>query len=68
MKKTTSEDNMEKIKTFKLPMEFKKYCKSNLVFLGTKFSFKKIYNQCLIHYGKEILDQSMKELKEEGKI
>ena len=56
------------IKNFKLPIEFKKYCKNNLLFLGPKFGFKKVYNQCLEHYGKEILDQSIKELKEQGKL
>ena len=58
----------EKIKNFELPMQFKKYCKYNLLFLSKKIAFKKVYNQCLIHYGKEILDQSIKELKQEGKI
>tara|TARA_R110000824_G_scaffold113349_3_gene263056 strand:- start:519 stop:719 length:201 start_codon:yes stop_codon:yes gene_type:complete len=57
-----------KTKSFKLPMEFKKYCKSTLVFLSSKLGFKKVYNQCLVHYGKEILNQSIKELKKEGKI
>jgi hypothetical protein len=49
-------------------MTFKKYCKRNLLFLGKRFGWKKIYNQCLIHYGQEIVDQSIKELKQEGKI
>jgi len=53
---------------FKFPMTFKKYCKRNLLFLGKRFGWKKIYNQCLIHYGQEIVDQSIKELKQEGKI
>ena len=53
---------------FKLPMTFKKYCKQNLLFLGKRFDWNKIYNQCLIHYGKEILEQSIKELVQEGKI
>ena len=53
---------------FKLPMTFKKYCKNNLLFLGKRFDWNKIYNQCLIHYGKEILEQSIKELVQEGKI
>ena len=51
-----------KTKSFKLPMEFKKYCKSTLVFLSPKLGLKKVYNQCLVHYGKEILNQSIKEL------
>lgn len=55
-------------KNFELPMQFKKYCKYNLLFLSKRIAFKKVYNQCLTHYGKEILDQSIKELKQEGKI
>ena len=55
-------------KNFELPMQFKKYCKYNLLFLSKRIAFKKVYNQCLVHYGKEILDQSIKELKQEGKI
>jgi len=53
---------------FKFPITFKKYCKRNLLFLGKRFGWNKIYNQCLIHYGQEIVDQSIKELKQEGKI
>jgi len=53
---------------FKLPITFKKYCKRNLLFLGKRFGWNKIYNQCLIHYGPDIVNQSIKELKQEGKI
>ena len=49
-------------------MTFKKYCKQNLLFLGSKFNWNKIYNQCVVHYGQEIVDQSIKELEQEGKI
>ena len=58
----------KKMSDFKLPITFKKYCKQNLLFLGKRFGWKKIYNQCLIHYGQEIVNQSIKELKQEGKI
>ena len=53
---------------FKLPITFTKYCKRNLLFLGKRFGWNKIYKQCLIHYGQEIVNQSIKELKQEGKI
>ena len=46
----------------------KKYCKKHLTFLGTRFNFKKVYNQCLAYYGKKVLDQSIEELLKEGKI
>ena len=55
-------------KTIKLPMTFKKYCKKNLLFLGSRFKWSKIYNQCVVHYGQEIVNQSIKELEQEGKI
>tara|TARA_B100001094_G_scaffold19975_1_gene17007 strand:- start:332 stop:511 length:180 start_codon:yes stop_codon:yes gene_type:complete len=51
-----------------MPMSFKKYCKHNLLFLGKRFNWKKVYNQCLIHYGSKIVEQSIKELENEGKI
>ena len=46
------------------------FCNQNCLFqfLGKRFGWKKIYNQCLIHYGQEIVNQSIKELKQEGKI
>ena len=56
------------MKTFKFPMSFKKYCKKNLLFLGSRFNWNKVYNQCLEHYGYEIVNQSIKELENEGKI
>jgi len=46
----------------------KKYCKKHLTFLGARFNFKKVYNQCLAYYGKKVLDQSIEELLKEGKI
>ena len=46
----------------------KNYCKKHLTFLGARFNFKKVYNQCLAYYGKKVLDQSIEELLKEGKI
>jgi|TARA_R100001480_G_scaffold29544_1_gene40148 hypothetical protein len=51
-----------------IQMTFKKYCKKNLLFLGSRFNWNKIYNQCVVHYGQEVVDQSVKELEQEGKI
>ena len=46
----------------------KKYCKKHLTFLGARFNFQKVYNQCLAYYGKKVLDQTIEELLKEGKI
>tara|TARA_R100000687_G_scaffold67110_1_gene56080 strand:- start:291 stop:482 length:192 start_codon:yes stop_codon:yes gene_type:complete len=59
---------LNNVKEFKLPISFKKYCKFWLVNLTKEYGWKHIYNKCVKFYGIEIVNQSIKELEEEGRI